>query len=134
MHALFHLQINPNSGVPVYRQVMDQIRYYVAAGQLKPGDMLPSIRDLAGTLHINPNTIIKAYNELQHQNVIRIQHGKGAFIAEAMLSQSSQEREKEFGRIVKPLAAAAVQMGLSADRAAKLLRDEISNLTKGDQE
>jgi GntR family transcriptional regulator len=134
MNQLLHFQINPSSGVPVYRQIMDQVRYYIAAGQLKPGDPLLSIRDLAGALHINPNTIVKAYSELQHKGIIRIQHGKGAFIAEATASKSPAELEQEFRRIVGAVAAAAVQMGLSAERAAGLLRDEINNLVKGDQE
>jgi GntR family transcriptional regulator len=133
MNQLLHFQINPSSGVPVYRQVMDQIRYYVAAGQLKPGDPLPSIRDLAGILHINPNTIVKAYNELQHKGVIGIQHGKGAYVAEATTPKSSVEIDQEFRRLAGALAAAAVQMGLSAKHATELLRHEIDKLTKGDR-
>ena len=76
---LLHLQIDPRSGLPVYRQMMDQIRYYIASGTLGPGDQLPSVREVAQALSINPTTVVKAYTELQHARVLEIRHGKGAF-------------------------------------------------------
>ena len=61
-----HFQIDPRSGLPVYRQLMDQIKYYVASGGLRSGDQLPSIRDLATRASVNPTTVVKCYTELQH--------------------------------------------------------------------
>lgn len=130
MSLRFHLQINPSSGVPVYRQIMDQVRYYVAAGQLKPGDQLPSIRELAASLRVNPTTIVKAYSELQHGGDIDMQHGKGAFIAQSSCPKTKADIEREFRRLVVPLAATAVQMGLPARIAAGFLQDEMHKLTQ----
>jgi len=69
---VLHLQINPNSGVPVFRQVADQIRRYVDAGLLAPGEPLPSVTGLATSLAVNPVTIIKAYGELQHEDIVEM--------------------------------------------------------------
>ena len=76
--GMLYFQLNVHSGVPVYRQLMDQIRHYVAAGAL------PSIRELAKSLAVNPTTIVKAYGELAHEGVILIQHGRGAFVAASL--------------------------------------------------
>ena len=131
---MLHIQLDPSSGVPVYRQVMDQIRHYVAAGTLKPGDLLPSIRELAKALHINPATIVKAYSELEHAGDIAVQHGKGAFIAENAGRKSRTEVEREFRRRAEPLAGVAVQLGLSAERAAELLREEMQKIGRQEDE
>ena len=80
---MLYIKINPHSGVPVYRQVMDQIRYYVGSGTLKPGARLPSIRELARALAVNPTTVVKAYTELQHAGIIDMKHGKGAFLTDS---------------------------------------------------
>ena len=79
---MLHLQIDPHSGVPLYRQVMDRFRYYVGCGVLKKGDRLPSIRDLSRRLAINPSTVVKAYTELQHEGLIEMKHGRGVFVSE----------------------------------------------------
>jgi len=89
-----HLQIDPNSGIPVYRQMMDQVKYYLASGALQPGDQLPSIRELAQKLAINPTTVVKAYSELEHGQVIEMRHGKGVFVADKAVRMSDREREK----------------------------------------
>jgi GntR family transcriptional regulator len=69
---MLNLQINPNSGVPVYRQVAEQIRRYVDAGLLTPWEPLPSVAVLATSLTVNPATIIKAYGELQHEDIVEM--------------------------------------------------------------
>ena len=73
---MLHLQINPNSGVPIYRQVADQIKYYVDSGLLAPGAPLPSVPDLAMSLAVNPATIVKAYGELQHTDIVEMKAQK----------------------------------------------------------
>src|SRR5579862_1140389 len=72
---------NPASGVPIYLQLMEQVKHAVETGALRAGEQLPGIRPLAETLVINPNTVAKAYRELQHEGVIELRHGAGAFIA-----------------------------------------------------
>ena len=125
---MLHFQIDPHSGVPVYRQVMDQVRYYVAAGVLNPGDKLPSIRELAKQLAVNPTTVVKAYTELQHDGVIEMKHGSGAFVADAARKMTDAQRKKALQRLAKQLAVEARQMDASADLVFKLVADELERL------
>src|SRR5215475_10436526 len=72
---------NPSSGVPIYLQLMEQIKHGIETGALRPGEQLPGIRPLAEELVINPNTVAKAYRELEHEGVIELRHGAGAFVS-----------------------------------------------------
>src|SRR5882762_4426324 len=72
---------NPSSGVPIYLQLMEQVKHAIETGALRPGEQLPGIRPLAEELVINPNTVAKAYRELEHEGVIEIRHGAGAFVS-----------------------------------------------------
>ncbi len=119
-----HFQIDGQSGLPVYRQLMDQIKYYVASGALVSGDQLPSIRELAQSLALNPTTIVKAYNELAHERVIELRQGKGAFVGAQASMLSAREREKMLRRMARQLAVEASQMGIEMGRLAQLLEEE----------
>ncbi|MHC4200886.1 MAG: GntR family transcriptional regulator [Planctomycetota bacterium] len=127
---MLHLQIDPHSGVPVYRQVMDQIKYYVASDVLAPGDRLPSIRELARQLHVNPTTIVKAYTELGHEGAIQLRQGKGAFVAEGARRMTAREREKALRRLARQLAVEAGQMGAAADAVLRVVREELNGMSK----
>src|SRR5206468_5352284 len=72
---------NPSSGVPIYLQLMEQVKHSIETGALRAGEQLPGIRPLAEELVINPNTVAKAYRELEHEGVIELRHGAGAFVA-----------------------------------------------------
>ena len=126
-----HLQIDAHSGVPVYRQMMDQVKYYVASGALEPGDQLPSIRELAQRLAINPTTVVKAYGELQHAQVIEILHGKGVFVAERSVRMSDRERDKALRRIARQLAVEAAQMKAPGTLVLRIVEEELSDLAQG---
>lgn len=121
---MLHFQIDPHSGVPVYRQMMDQIKYYIAAGTLKAGDQLPSIRELATTLAVNPTTVVKAYSELEHEHVIEMRHGRGAFVTGSARHLSERERDKALRRLARQLAVEAVQMGAPVTLVFKVLEEE----------
>jgi len=120
----FRLQFD--SGVPAYRQVVDQVRFYVAAGQLRVGDQVPSIRELARALAVNPGTIVKAYSELEHAGVIESHHGKGYFIAGEPSRLKRGEREAAVREAARRVWLTAAQVGLSADRTEAILADERS--------
>ena len=75
------LRTNPSSGVPIYLQLMEQVKHRIETGALRPGEQLPGIRPLAEELVINPNTVAKAYRELEHEGVIELRHGAGAFVS-----------------------------------------------------
>jgi GntR family transcriptional regulator len=108
---MLHFQLNVHSGVPVYRQLMDQIGHYVAAGALVPGDQLPSIRELAKTLAVNPTTIVKAYGELEHAGMIEMRHGRGAFVAASAPAWPPERRRDRLQTLASQLAVESRQMG-----------------------
>ena len=74
---------NAASGVPIYLQLMEQVKHAIETGALRPGEQLPGIRPLAEELVVNPNTVAKAYRELEHEGVIELRHGAGAFVSDA---------------------------------------------------
>jgi GntR family transcriptional regulator len=129
MPPVFH--IDPHSGTPVYRQLMDQIKYCIASELLAPGDQLPSIRELAKTLQVNPTTIVKAFAELEHEGTITLRHGKGAFIAEAK-AMSLRKREESLRTVLRKAAVEAKQLGFNPAEAARILREEMDTM-HGDQ-
>ena len=125
---MLHLQIDPHSGVPVYRQMMDQIKYYTASGALNTGEQLPSIRELARALSVNPTTVVKAYNELQHEGLIEMRHGKGAFVCEPAAGMAQSELRKALRLSARQLAVEAAQMGAEADLVLRVVQEEIEML------
>ena len=80
---------NPSSGVPIYLQLMRQVHHAIETGALRPGDQLPGIRVLAEALVVNANTVAKAYRELEHEGVLQLRHGAGAFVAPLLADQGA---------------------------------------------
>src|SRR5215471_7921157 len=95
---------NPALGVPIYLQLMEQVKHAVETGALRPGDQLPGIRPLAEELVINPNTVAKAYRELEHDGVIELRHGAGAFVANNARAKKLSEKV----RTAQPVIATAI--------------------------
>ncbi len=125
---MLHFQINPHSGVPVYRQMVDQVKYYIASGTLKPGDQLPSIRELAQKLAVNPTTVVRVYSDLEHAGVIEMRHGKGAFVTDSGHHMTAAERERALRKLAQHLAVEAAQMGAPASQVLKVVREELAEL------
>ncbi len=126
---MLHFQLDIQSGVPVYRQLMDQIRHYVASGTLAPGDQLPSIREMARTLAVNPTTIVKAYGELDHEGVVELRHGRGVFVAETPPTWSQDRRREKLDTLARQIAVEARQMGASEDEVRDAIRRAFHSLT-----
>jgi GntR family transcriptional regulator len=125
---MLHFQINPHSGLPVYRQMIDQVKYYVASGALKTGDQLPSIRELAQMLAINPTTVARVYTDLEREGIIEMRHGKGAFVAVNNRRVSSTGRERALRRLARHLAVEAKQMGASSNEVLRVMKEELAEL------
>ncbi len=123
-----HFQIDPRSGLPVYRQLMDQIKYYVASGVLRAGDQLPSIRDLAVRASVNSTTVVKCYTELQHEDVGEMKHGKGAFVAASTSELPDLERRKLVAQLAQQLLVEAKQLGASKEMVEDVIREEWDRL------
>jgi len=116
------LQLNPRLGIPIYRQIMDAIRGLIASEALKPGERLPSLRELATQLRINPSSAVKAYSELQHAGVISLDHGRGTFVSEkpGLLAQS---RKKVLDQDLRALLLKAKNLGFSSKEILRALTE-----------
>ena len=123
------IHIDPRSGVPVYRQVIDQVKYYVSSETLKPGDQLPSVRDLAQRLSVNPTTVVKAYAELEHEGVIELRHGKGAFVTATREMFSDFEKETVIRRLARQLVVESVQMGADQGLVERIVNEEWESIS-----
>jgi GntR family transcriptional regulator len=119
-------RLNPSSGVPIYLQLMEQIKHAVETGALKAGDQLPTIRKLAQDLVMNPNTVVRAYRELQHEGVIELRHGSGAFISESVAGHAPVTRKAQ--AIVQAALERLRSLGLTEDEARRLFENELSLL------
>jgi GntR family transcriptional regulator len=117
----FHLDLH--SGMPVYRQIMDQVRGGVASGALTPGDQLPTVRQLAVDLEINPNTVVRAYRELELGGMLETHQGTGTFISAQKLKHSDAHRERQLEQIVADSVARAGAAGFTLDELIDELRD-----------
>jgi GntR family transcriptional regulator len=121
---LLLLQISPSSGEPIYKQIMDQIRRLVMSGYLKPGDELPSVRQVAGNLDVNPMTISKAYGILEATGVLERRRGKGMIIAHDSKSGMRLSQRLEMLRpILNEAAAQAQQLALPKDKILKIFSE-----------
>ena len=115
------IQIEAKDGVPIYLQVMQQIKYLVASGRLRPGEELPSIRTLAEQLLVNPNTIARAYRELETAGVVEKRRTAGTYIAENGSPLAKKERLKLLNERIDRLLVEAFQMGFDLDDVLKLI-------------
>jgi GntR family transcriptional regulator len=103
----FAFRLDLRSGVPVYRQIIDQVLGGMASRALAPGDQLPTVRQLAVDLSINPNTVIRAYRELEIREVITTQQGTGTFLTQKKVKQSEVERQRRLNQIASEFVARA---------------------------
>jgi DNA-binding transcriptional regulator YhcF (GntR family) len=115
--------IDLHSGVPVYRQLIDQVRSGVASGSLTEGDQLPTVRQLAVDLAINPNTVMRAYRELELGGLLETHQGTGTFISNKKLEKNSAERDRQLGQMAGEFAARVGAAGFALEDLIDRLRD-----------
>jgi GntR family transcriptional regulator len=129
------IHIQAQDGVPIYLQVMQQIKYLIASGRLEPGEELPSIRALAEQLLVNPNTIARAYRELEVAGVVEKRRTAGTYVAESGSPLARKERLKLLKERIDQLLVEAFQMGFDLDEVLKLVQQSelaARNPKKGD--
>ena len=117
-----HLRVNPTDGVPIYLQIVNQVKYLVAAGRLAPGEELPPIRTLAERLTINPNTVARAYRELEVAGVVIKRGTTGTFVSDAGSPLARKERVRILTERIDALLAEARQLGFSSTELFDLVR------------
>ena len=116
--------LDPKAGAPFYRQIIDQIKFGIASGNLKTGEQLPTVRSLAVELKVNLNTVAKAYKELEIQNVLETQQGTGTFINKTVPRISEKERTKKLQDICNEFSTIAFSYGFSTDDIIQQLQKQ----------
>ena len=117
----FHLDLH--SGVPVYRQLIDQVMGAIATGTLQGGDQLPTVRQVAVDLSINPNTVVRAYRELEIRGILETQQGTGTFVSHKKVKFDQVERERQLNQIVSDFVARAGAAGFTIGELLEQLHD-----------
>ena len=118
----FRFLLDLHSGMPVYRQIMDQVRGGIASGALTAGDQLPTVRQLAVDLAINPNTVVRAYRELELGGLLETHQGTGTFISAQKMKRADAQRERQLAQIVSDCVARAGAAGFTVDELIEELR------------
>jgi GntR family transcriptional regulator len=122
-HKPFQFALDLHSGVPVYRQLIDQVRTGIASGSLNPGDQLPTVRQLAVDLAINPNTVMRAYRELELTGLLETHQGTGTFISDKKIEKKAAERDRQLNQIAGDSAARAGAAGFTIEDLIDRLRE-----------
>lgn len=122
------LHISTKDGVPIYVQIVNQVKYLVAAGRLAPGEEVPPIRVLAEQLVVNPNTVAKAYHELEREGLVTKRHGSGTYISDNGSPLARRERMKILSQRIDALLAEARHMDVPLKEIIDLVRDRHDNL------
>jgi GntR family transcriptional regulator len=128
------VHLHPTSAVPIYRQIVDQVVDQIAAGRLRPGDRLPSVRELAQALPANQNTVLKAYDVLENDRLITRRHGDGTFVAERSAALTTARQRQAIAELLAQAAAKAALFNVPRDELRRLLDDQIARLHAGSKE
>jgi len=120
----FAFRLDLKSGMPVYRQLIDQVTGGMAAGALAAGDQLPTVRQLAVDLSINPNTVARAYRELEIRGILETQQGTGTFISRQKVKRDDAERQRQLAQLVAEFVARAGAAGFTVGNLLEQLRDD----------
>jgi GntR family transcriptional regulator len=124
--APFRFRLDLQSGVPVYRQIIDQVQGGIASGSLTAGEQLPTVRQVAVDLAINLNTVLRAYRELEIRGVLETQQGTGTFISNKKVERDTVERDRKLVQLVGEFVSRAGAQGFSVQELVKLLQDQLS--------
>lgn len=123
--APFTFRLDARSGVPVYRQIIDQVQAGIASGNLVSGEQIPTVRQAAVDLAINPNTVLRAYRELEIRGVLDTHQGTGTFISERQVPQDDAERDRKLEQLVSEFVARAGAGGFTVRELTDRLRERL---------
>jgi len=124
------LHLNPQSGLPVYRQMIQQLKERIASGQLAPDAQLPSVRDLSAELHLNPLTVAKAYQFLERDGFVEFRRGHGTFVVPGRKISSPTEQKKLIQPAVDQVVSEAIHLGLTEPQLHQLIRQAYATKQK----
>ena len=126
----FEFRLDLHSGVPVYRQIIDQVMGGIAASALAGGDQLPTVRQVAVDLSINPNTVVRAYRELEIRGVLETQQGTGTFVSHQKVKRDDVERERQLNQLVSEFVSRAGSAGFTVKDLLEQLNDRQNDTEK----
>jgi GntR family transcriptional regulator len=127
----FSFRLDLHSGVPLYRQLIDQVQAAIATDALVPGDQLPTVRQVAVDLEINPNTVMRAYREMEIRGILDTQQGTGTFVAQQTIDRDALERSRGLEQLVEEFAARAGAGGFNLEELMTALRDRVAEGKQG---
>lgn len=131
MDGKFRFYVYPSAGAPIYQQLMQQVKFQIASGRLTPGDYLPSVRETATELQVNPMTVSKAYSLLEREGVLTRDRGQGMRVATPTASRAGlRERRDELKNLLQEVVVKAHQLGLSPGEVMSLLKPMLAELDK----
>jgi GntR family transcriptional regulator len=125
-------RLDPSSGVPFYRQIIDQVLLGVSDGRLSAGKQLPTVRQLAVDLSVNLNTVAKAYREMEIRGIVETQQGTGTFLAARKPDRRAKERDKALQTLLEQFLALAASRGFSAEDVSGALLERLEETRKGE--
>ena len=129
----FEFRLDVHSGVPVYRQIIDQVMGGMAAGALAGGRQLPTVRQVAVDLSINPNTVVRAYRELEIRGVLETQQGTGTFISHQKVKRDDVERQRQLTQLVGDFVARAGAAGFTIEDLLEQFRERLNGSEKNEE-
>ncbi|MDR3172738.1 MAG: GntR family transcriptional regulator [Treponema sp.] len=118
-----NFSLDPDNGIPIYRQIIQQVEYAILSGRMKPGDRLPTIRSLAIELKINPNTIAKAYGEMEIRGILITQVGSGTYISDQKPVPKADERNRKIQEVLGRFVQEMRDLGVGKEGLLKLIED-----------
>jgi GntR family transcriptional regulator len=121
---MMFFRVSPSSGVPLYLQLMEQVKHAIETGALRPGDQLPTIRALAQDLVMNSNTVVRAYRELEHEGIVELRHGLGAFISSSVSAKGKVMRQAQ--TVVESAVERLRSLGITEPEIRRLFESELS--------
>ncbi len=120
--------VDPSNGVAIYLQIVNQIKFAIAEQTLRPGQLLPSVRELSQLLTVNPNTVARAFQELQSEGLTETLRGRGVVVRKGSLERCRKDRKKLFTDRIATVLTEALHGGLSADEIRKLVERKLKSL------
>lgn len=129
---MIDFKLDLKSGVPFHRQIVDQIRYGIASGRLLPGEQLPTVRDLAVQLEVNPNTVRKAYSDLELLGILNTEQGTGTFVGDQQVEIGEVEKHRMLEQICDELVARGHQYNLTLQDIVEHLQGRLNHGTEED--
>jgi GntR family transcriptional regulator len=130
MDGKFRFYVYPSAGAPIYQQLMQQVKFQIASGKLSPGEYLPSVRETAMELQVNPMTVSKAYSILEREGVLVRDRGQGMVVASQATRGALKERRDELKSLLREVVVKAHQLGLDANEVTSLLKPLLAELEK----